>query len=160
MCKWQRLTKSKGKQTKKPLVVRQALEQPRTVTSWEIEVNRKLFGPFFKNNNKPVEAALLATTQQQRKSFPREMQTSGKITIDVPDLGKVEIGQDLIKCELRETTQHIREYVPNVIEPSFGIGRIFFALCEHNYWVRGDDEARSVSLIMATYLIIPSVPCS
>lgn len=29
-----------------------------------------------------------------------------------------------------------REYTPNVIEPSFGIGRILYSLLEHVYWVR------------------------
>lgn len=137
-------------------MVRQALEQPRTVTSWEIEVNRKLFGPFFKDNNKPVETALLATSQPQRRAFARELQTAGKIAVDVPTLGKVEVSRELITCELRETTQHIREYVPNVIEPSFGIGRIFFALCEHSYWVRGGDEARSVGSSCIIHMCRPA----
>ncbi len=99
-------------------------------------MNRKLFGPFFKKDNKVVEAALVATSQEQRESFAQEMQSAGKIAVDVPGVGKVEIGKELVTFERRTTTQHIREYIPNVIEPSFGIGRIFVALCEHNYWVR------------------------
>lgn len=39
----------------------------------------------------------------------------------------------------------VREFVPNVIEPSFGIGRILYALIEHSWYRRaGDDEARNV----------------
>ncbi|KAI8623084.1 hypothetical protein F5Y19DRAFT_468787 [Xylariaceae sp. FL1651] len=133
-----------SKQTDKPLLVRQQLEQPRTVTSWEIEVNKKLFGPFFKKNAKAVEAALLAASQEQRESFAKELESTGKIVIDVADLGSVEVKHDLMKCELRTSSQNVREYIPNVIEPSFGIGRIIFALCEHNYWVRDGDEARAV----------------
>ena len=38
----------------------------------------------------------------------------------------------------------VREYTPNVIEPSFGIGRIFYSLIEHIYWSRPGDEARGV----------------
>ena len=41
--------------------------------------------------------------------------------------------------------QTVREFVPNVIEPSFGIGRILYALIEHSWYRRpGDDEARNV----------------
>ena len=36
------------------------------------------------------------------------------------------------------------EYTPNVIEPSFGIGRILYALLEHSYYVREGDEQRAV----------------
>jgi len=57
----------------------------------------------------------------------------------------------MLAIEYRTRTENIREYTPNVIEPSFGIGRILFALCEHNYWTRaseGGSEARGVSLIL------------
>jgi glycyl-tRNA synthetase len=36
------------------------------------------------------------------------------------------------------------EYTPNVIEPSFGIGRILYSLLEHVWWVREGDESRNV----------------
>ncbi|KAI1737655.1 hypothetical protein F4680DRAFT_427532 [Xylaria scruposa] len=133
-----------SKQTEKPLLVRQQLEQPRTVTSWEIEINRKLFGPLFKKNAKAVEAVLLAASQEQRESYGKELESTGKVVIDVAELGPVEIKNDVLKCELRTNSLNVREYIPNVIEPSFGIGRMIFALCEHNYWVREGDEARSV----------------
>lgn len=41
-------------------------------------------------------------------------------------------------------TNLVREYTPNVIEPSFGIGRILYSLLEHVYWTREDDENRNV----------------
>ena len=39
----------------------------------------------------------------------------------------------------------VREFVPNVIEPSFGIGRILYVLLEHSYWARKEDVDRGVS---------------
>lgn len=38
----------------------------------------------------------------------------------------------------------VREFVPNVIEPSFGIGRILYSLLEHSYWARKEDVDRGV----------------
>jgi glycyl-tRNA synthetase len=38
----------------------------------------------------------------------------------------------------------VREYTPNVIEPSFGIGRILYTLLEHSYWSREQDVERGV----------------
>jgi glycyl-tRNA synthetase (class II) len=38
----------------------------------------------------------------------------------------------------------VNEYIPNVIEPSFGIGRIMYSLMEHVWWVRDGDENRHV----------------
>jgi len=39
----------------------------------------------------------------------------------------------------------VEEFVPSVIEPSFGIGRIMYSIFEHRFRVRPGDEHRSVS---------------
>lgn len=96
-----------------------------------------------------LDSALLNTTQEEREALAKELKESGKISLDVPDLGIKEVDHDLVSIEYKTRTENVREYTPNVIEPSFGIGRILFALCEHNFWTRADDggdEARGVGL--------------
>ena len=39
----------------------------------------------------------------------------------------------------------VREFTPNVIEPSFGLGRIMYTLLEHSFWSREQDVERGVS---------------
>jgi glycyl-tRNA synthetase len=41
----------------------------------------------------------------------------------------------------------VREYTPNVIEPSFGLGRILYTLLEHSFWSREQDVERGVSFM-------------
>jgi glycyl-tRNA synthetase len=41
----------------------------------------------------------------------------------------------------------VREFTPNVIEPSFGIGRILYSLLEHVFWSREQDVERGVGLV-------------
>jgi glycyl-tRNA synthetase len=72
---------------------------------------------------------------------------NGKVVLDVEGFGKAEIPKEAVKIEFRKRVEHVREFTPNVIEPSFGIGRILYALIEHNFWTRGTegtDEARGV----------------
>ena len=38
----------------------------------------------------------------------------------------------------------VREFTPNVIEPSFGLGRIMYTLLEHSFWSREQDVERGV----------------
>ena len=45
-----------GKQTGKPLVVREHLEHPRIVQEWKVEIEKKKFGPFYKKDGKAIEA--------------------------------------------------------------------------------------------------------
>ncbi|KAJ8311791.1 hypothetical protein KUTeg_010659 [Tegillarca granosa] len=49
---------------------------------------------------------------------------------------------------LEQKLKDIEEFVPSVIEPSFGIGRILYSIFEHNFAVREGDEQR-------TYLRLP-----
>ncbi len=58
--------------------------------------------------------------------------------------GTTELDKDLITIEKRKRTEYTREYTPNVIEPSFGLGRILYSLMEHVYWTREGDGARGV----------------
>lgn len=138
-----------AKKTGAPLIVRERLAEPISIEEWQIDLDKKKFGPFFKKDGKTVEAAVGALPQEKREAFAQDLKLDGKITIDIEGVGngKVEISKDLIVIERRTRTENTREYTPNVIEPSFGIGRILYALIEHNYWTRGiegGDEARGV----------------
>lgn len=138
-----------AKKTGAPLIVRERLDEPKIIEEWETVIEKKKFGPFYKKDGKTIEAAILATSQEQRETLAKEMEQNGKVIIDVPGVGdgKVEVSKDLLTLEFRKRTENIREYTPNVIEPSFGIGRILYSLIEHNYWTRasdGGDEARGV----------------
>ncbi|KAH8683136.1 mitochondrial putative glycyl-tRNA synthetase 1 [Tricladium varicosporioides] len=135
-----------AKKTGAPLMVRERLDTPISVTEWQIELDKKKFGPQFKKDGKTVEAAIEALSQEQRETLAAALQSDGKITIDVEGVGsgKVDVSKDLITIEKKTRTENTREFTPNVIEPSFGIGRILYALFEHNYWYREQDEARGV----------------
>ncbi|ETN40571.1 glycine-tRNA ligase [Cyphellophora europaea CBS 101466] len=129
-----------------PLVVRQTRAEPLVLEEWEAELNKKKLGPKFRKDAKAVENAVDALSQELREKLSLELQKDGKITIDTPNIGsgKTELEKDLITIEKRKRTEHTREYTPNVIEPSFGIGRILYSLMEHVFWTREGDEARGV----------------
>ncbi|KAJ6788045.1 hypothetical protein PWT90_07487 [Aphanocladium album] len=138
-----------AKKTGAPLLVRERLETPLVIEEWQVDIDKKKFGPLFKKDAKAVETALEATTQEQREAFSKQLADGGKISLDVPGVGdgKAEVTSDSIKIEFRKRVENTREFTPNVIEPSFGIGRILYSLIEHNFWTRGSDgsdEARGV----------------
>lgn len=134
-----------AKHTDKPLYVREQLETPRIVEEWAVEIQKKKFGPQFKKDAKAIETVITSSTQECREAWSKELKENGKAVVEVPGLGKVDVSSDLVTVDWIKRIEHTREYTPNVIEPSFGIGRILYALCEHVYWVReGGDEARSV----------------
>ncbi|KAG6035515.1 hypothetical protein E4U40_002256 [Claviceps sp. LM458 group G5] len=138
-----------AKKTGAPLIVRERREEPLVIEEWEIDLIRKNFGPRFKKDAKVVEAALMATSQEERARMAKQMEETGKPTLEVPAVGDgtVEFNGECINIEFRKRVENTREYTPNVIEPSFGIGRILYSLIEHNFWMRGSDggdETRGV----------------
>lgn len=139
------LTVHKNK-TGAPLVVRQPRAEPLKVEEWQVDIEKKKFGPRFKKDAKTVEAAIDALSQDLREKLAIGLEKDGKVEVNVEGVesGKVELDKDLIKVEKRTRTENVREYTPNVIEPSFGIGRILYSLIEHIYWSRAGDEARGV----------------
>ncbi|KAL8683703.1 MAG: hypothetical protein Q9186_000337 [Xanthomendoza sp. 1 TL-2023] len=134
------------KKTGAPLYVRETRPEPLVLEEWQVDVDKKKFGPKFKKDGKTVETAIENLSQDVRERLSIELKNNGKIEVDVPGVGngKVDIGKDLINIEKRTRVEHTREYTPNVIEPAFGIGRILYSLIEHVYWSREGAEERGV----------------
>jgi glycyl-tRNA synthetase len=131
-----------------PLCVRETRAEPLKIEEYQIEIDRKKFGPKFKKDAKVVEQAIESLTQDMREKMSHQLEQQGKMAIVVPEVGEggeIELANELVKIEKKTRIEHVREYTPNVIEPSFGIGRILYSLVEHVYWSRPGDEARGVS---------------
>jgi len=56
----------------------------------------------------------------------------------------VALSPKYLKIVHKTIKQTVEEFTPNVIEPSFGLGRILYALLEHSYWARESDINRGV----------------
>ncbi|KAK6463323.1 cyl-tRNA synthase [Scheffersomyces coipomensis] len=131
--------------TNEKLVVRQPLAEPITIEQFEIEIAKKKFGPKFRKDAGAIEKWLLNRSQTELENFGKELSTAGKISVKIDGVeGETELDTDLIKIEKVKRTEHIREFTPNVIEPSFGIGRIIYSIFEHQFWSRPEDADRGV----------------
>ena len=147
------LTVHKNK-TGAPLVVRESRAEPLRIEEWQIDLDKKKFGPRFKKDGKAVEAAINDLSQALREKLALDLDKTGNVEVDVEGVGdgKVELGKDLINIEKRTRVENVREYTPNVVEPSFGIGRIMYSVIEHVFWSRPEDAARGVSIYGANYM--------
>ncbi|KAL3230803.1 Glycine--tRNA ligase 1, mitochondrial [Nakaseomyces bracarensis] len=131
--------------TKEKMVVRQKLDTPVEVTKFEIDLTKKLFGPKFRKDAPKVEAYLTNLSQEELEAKANELKSNGKIIFKVDGIeGEIELDDKFVNIEKRTKVEHVREYVPNVIEPSFGIGRIIYSVFEHSFWNRPEDTARGV----------------
>jgi glycyl-tRNA synthetase len=133
-----------SERTGKKLVVRQALAEPRVVSKWQIVINRKLFGPCFKRGAKEVERCLMDMEEAAVLNIKEDLESDRKCSNVRVNGQNYVLTNELVTVDRVTTKEHVREYTPNVIEPSFGIGRILHSVLEHAYYVRQEDQARAV----------------
>ena len=140
-----------AKRTGESLSVREPRETPLETAEWQVELDKSRIGPNFRQHAKVVEGAVLSTGQEERCRFARALEQGETIRIEAADLpnGYVDLSRDIVKICRQTRIENVREYVPNVIEPSFGIGRIMYSILEHSFWSRPNDKARSVLTLPA-----------
>ncbi|KAI5988082.1 hypothetical protein EDD15DRAFT_2291018 [Pisolithus albus] len=143
-----------------PLVVRQALKEP-IVTEREVpEFNKKVLGKTLGRDAGLVQRVIGEMSQEELVRLKGEL-SQGSTTISA-DEKQIVLTPELLTIERRTFKQSIREFTPNVIEPSFGFGRILYSLLEHSFWCREQDVERGVlslpALVAPTKVLI--VPLS
>lgn len=131
--------------TNQKLVVRETLDEPIVVEAFEVDLEKKKFGPKFRKDAPKIETFLTTRNQCELEEMAAALSLDGKVSCNIDGVeGAVEVDTSLINIEKRTRKEHVREYTPNVIEPSFGIGRILYCVLEHNFWTRAEDSARGV----------------
>merc|ERR1712180_586726 len=143
--------------SKEKLVAMVDLPQPISVDAVEVVLNKPAVGKGLKKNAKAVTEYVEKMTPDEVEKMEAELSQSGSYTLSI-DCQDVSLQKDMVK-EVRRYKKdvHVKEVEPHVIEPSFGIGRIMYAVLEHNFKVREEDEQR-------TWLSLPAqmapVKCS
>eukprot|EP01055_Gregarina_sp_Pseudo9_P005173 Gregarina_sp_Pseudo_9__5172@NODE_556_length_2587_cov_18_504317_g525_i0_p1_GENE_NODE_556_length_2587_cov_18_504317_g525_i0NODE_556_length_2587_cov_18_504317_g525_i0_p1_ORF_typecomplete_len644_score148_12tRNAsynt_2b/PF00587_25/2_8e30HGTP_anticodon/PF03129_20/9_9e17_NODE_556_length_2587_cov_18_504317_g525_i0802011 len=149
-----------AKATKVDLRAIRPLKEPKIVHQLTASPNRKLMGPKFKKDLQEVIATLEELTMEEKQVYEAEMNSKGTCSIKSKLSEKVfDFTPDLLKFESSEVKVQDEPYVPNVIEPSFGIGRIIYALWEHAFRSRGLEDQEDRNFLSLSPLIAP-VKCS
>ncbi|KAF8880636.1 glycyl-tRNA synthetase [Infundibulicybe gibba] len=143
------------------LVVREALKEP-VVTEREVpEFNKKALGKSFKQDAAPLQKLVEAMDESELLRLKGEL-AQGSAVVKAADGREFTLTPEVLAIERKTFKQSIREFTPNVIEPSFGLGRILYILLEHSFWSREQDVERGVlslpALVAPTKVLI--VPLS
>ncbi|KAF7315087.1 Glycine-tRNA ligase [Mycena indigotica] len=147
--------------TKVPLVVRQALKDPIVEEKSVAEWDKKALGKTFKGEAGAIVATVDALGEEGLVNLQSQL-VQGSATIKTAEGKEVVLEPSLLTIQRKTFKTSIREFTPNVIEPSFGIGRILYCLLEHSFWSREQDVERGVlslpALVAPTKVLI--VPLS
>ena len=128
------------------LVASRLLKETKVIKGIKIVLNK---GIIFKNFNDKDKAKKLCEkldkiSEEDKEKLMVDFETNGKIEVDING-EKIILDKEKneIKMERFEQNVHEEKYSPNVIEPSFGIGRIVYCVMEHCFKVRENDSRRT-----------------
>ncbi|XP_043922798.1 glycine--tRNA ligase [Protopterus annectens] len=135
--------------TKVPLVAEKPLKEPKTVNVVQFEANKGAIGKAYKKEAKLVLDYLGICDECYITKMEKFLTQNGEFTIETE--GKTfTLTQDMVSVKRFQKTLHVEEIIPNVIEPSFGIGRIMYTVFEHTFRIREGDEQRTYFSFPAT----------
>lgn len=140
------------------LYAEKKLDSPKTVEVVEPVINKSALGKEFKRNAKAVTDKLMLMNEAELLDMEAKLQEKGAFDLAVDGSGlEATLTSDVVTVRRCQKTLHVEEVVPSVIEPSFGVGRIMYALFEHSFRVREDDEQRSFFSLPA---LVAPIKCS
>ncbi|XP_075906428.1 glycine--tRNA ligase [Nelusetta ayraudi] len=137
--------KCHARATKVPLVAEKPLKEPISfdiLNVVQFEANKGSIGKAYKKDAKVVMEYLSACDECYITEQEQLLNETGEFTVKTE--GKsFKLTKDMVSVKRFQKTLHVEEVVPNVIEPSFGIGRIMYSIFEHTFHVRDGDEQRT-----------------
>jgi len=130
-----------AKATNTSMEAAQRLDAPKMVDVIKVEPNKKAIGKSFKGDQKKVLAALddLAADAGACGAFEAALLARGRADVGGFTLEAADVTFSRSRKEVQE-----EKFLPSVIEPSFGMGRILYALLEHSFSQDPEDEQRVV----------------
>ena len=126
------------------LVASRPLKEPKLIKGIKVIPNKAVIFKNFTDKEKAKKLCdkLSKLSDEEKNNLMNEYEKNEKIEIDI-DEEKIVLDKSQIKMERFEQNIHEEKYYPNVIEPSFGIGRILYCVMEHCFKVREKDSRRT-----------------
>ncbi|KAF0028066.1 hypothetical protein F2P81_019153 [Scophthalmus maximus] len=113
------------------------------------EPNKGAIGMAFKKDAKSVLDYLAVCDECYITNQEKLLSAAGEFSFEMEGK-KFKLTKDMVSVKRFQKTLHVEEIVPNVIEPSFGIGRIMYSIFEHSFQIRQGDEQRTYFSFPAT----------
>lgn len=163
-------TAKSGEELNTAMTVQVMLDEPIKKTVVTMTPNASVIGKTFKAQAKAIVAAMAAIPEDAAEEIlakyteaeamiggtPKKGQEQAAVDKLSPEdkakfeslttltLAGNEIKYGMYTISKKQVTVYHRSVIPNVIEPSFGVGRIITCLLEHAFYIRQDREERRV----------------
>ena len=138
-----------SKSTNKEHVGTRLLKEPIVHNKVRIETNKPKLSKQYKDKMKRICDTIDKMTEDDKEKYLEEFNKNKKVNLTLNKITEkdedivLEISEDLLSFKRYTETQSVEKFVPGVIEPAFGIGRIVYCVFEHCFKVRKEDNKRT-----------------
>ena len=102
-----------------------------------------MIGKNFKSKAQKIIQALNELSQDTLIDLYENIDSGEVLTFSINiENEEYEIPFECISITKEVKTVHEEKFIPNVIEPSFGIGRLLYCILENSFNIREDDDRR------------------
>lgn len=123
--------------------------------------NSRAIGVAFKKEQGVVKEYLKTLGEEHPEECEKvadALGTKGSVEIGPCSNGnKYTISSDMVSFKPAVVKIHEEKFIPSVVEPSFGVGRLIYSILEHAFYVREGEEKRNV---MAFKPSVAAIKCS
>ncbi|KAG8341885.1 Anticodon binding domain [Trypanosoma vivax] len=132
-----------GGATKRDLSAREEFSEPRIERQLQRKLQKGVIGKAFGKNAGVVIEYLNNVPEEVCMELNEKLVAGSDAKITTPCGLEATVTPAMVQFDYKDVRVTGRSFIPSVIEPSFGVGRILFALLEQSYWVRRDDGAKN-----------------
>ena len=130
-----------GKARNTDFVAYEKFPEPKIVNQLDRDIKKGLVNKTFKKDAPAVLAFLNQLPEAEALALDQKL-NDGAVSIAVGEVS-YSIERAMVQFAMKDKKIEGRNYIPNVIEPSFGVGRLIYTLLEQTYFVRKSAEEDS-----------------
>eukprot|EP00455_Lapot_gusevi_P004261 TRINITY_DN1176_c0_g1_i1.p1 TRINITY_DN1176_c0_g1~~TRINITY_DN1176_c0_g1_i1.p1 ORF type:complete len:683 (-),score=282.08 TRINITY_DN1176_c0_g1_i1:70-2118(-) len=146
-----------ARDSKQELTAHEIFPEPQWVEVVKHEFNRGALGRTFRKDQTKIVEYIQELSKEDALAVESTLESTGQYTFSLCTGESFTITRDMVKISVKNEKIHSRKYIPSVVEPSFGIGRILYSIIEHSLWTRPEDEQRKVLSFPA---LVAPIKCS
>eukprot|EP00009_Paramoeba_aestuarina_P005634 CAMPEP_0201519810 /NCGR_PEP_ID=MMETSP0161_2-20130828/10260_1 /ASSEMBLY_ACC=CAM_ASM_000251 /TAXON_ID=180227 /ORGANISM="Neoparamoeba aestuarina, Strain SoJaBio B1-5/56/2" /LENGTH=681 /DNA_ID=CAMNT_0047917963 /DNA_START=179 /DNA_END=2224 /DNA_ORIENTATION=- len=131
-------------------------DKPVEISRLMANPEKGVLGKAFKKDAQGIIKHLATLDNEGVAALQKEMESAGKA--DITANGKTfSVTKDMVKFKEGKEKKTGDNIVPHVIEPSFGIGRILYAIWEQSFYIRQDKEKTKIEDQRGVLSLSPAV---
>jgi len=127
------------------LSAQEIFEKPREVQVVKWDIKNAIVGKTFGKKGQQITEYVRSLALKEALDLESRLASSGSATIRLCSGEEFPLTREMMSASVKNELQHTAKYTPNVIEPAFGIGRIFYSILEHVFYVRPQTGAAAAA---------------